>query len=112
MTKLLTCHLLAYPSNLTAMKSIEADRYEQTVWTQIRLLQNEQSDQDLHCFHCICIWMHLVFVKPVYICFRKFTLNFGNVQKGVLRHCNSRVLVILDVPVFGNFIVCSDGVMT
>ena len=68
--------------------SIGAGRSEQTVETQIRLLQMEQSDQGLHCLQFDQhFWVHYSTVKPN-------CLNFRTI-----------IFIILDVSIFLIFMV-------
>ena len=61
------------------IQSFWTDRSEQTVQTQIRLLLEELSDQDLHYLqYCL----HLLDpLKPLFTSFRLITANFSGVRK-------------------------------
>ena len=57
--------------------SFRADRSEQTVHTQIRLLLEEQSDHGLLVCNSLCIfWMHYSKETPSCSTFRVITINF------------------------------------
>ena len=75
-------------------------RYEQTMQTQIRLLQQEQSDQSLQCllFH-LHLLDALLLVEPPCLTFRIITPNFSGVR------FFRKFMVIISSTQFFNFMV-------
>ena len=62
--------------------NFRTDRSGQTVQTQIRLLQEEQSDQDLHYLqYCLHLLDTLLFGKTSFSSFRMITAKFSSVRK-------------------------------
>ena len=61
--------------------SFRADKSEQTVKTEIRLVLEEQSKQELHCLH-FCVHLLVAFLcDRTFLSFRVIATNFEDIQK-------------------------------
>ena len=74
-------------TNTVMILSFQTDRSRQTVQTQIRLLLEEQSDQDIHCLQ---FYLHLFDEIPYHLAslnLRKITAKFlASENLGTLRY--------------------------